>query len=123
MTSHTDGPWRYEYTDPGETDCNLVVSYVSMDADDEGRTRDYGGSLLEGLLTQDDAENEANARLIAAAPGLLDALQWVISAFGETDERQRRMALDFARNAVILALDGPEAADRALDFDAEGEPY
>ena len=73
ISGYSEGPWRYEYTD--DSDNNFVLSYVSMDADDEGRTRDYGGSLLEGLLTQDDHTNEANARLIAAAPDLLEACE------------------------------------------------
>lgn len=125
MSGHTTGPWRYEYTDPGETDCNFVLSYVSVDADDEGRARDYGGSLLEGLLTQDDAENEANARLIAAAPELLQALEILVQALNSpsVDTHQRRQALWFARGAIALAHDGAEAAQRLMDYDADGEPF
>jgi hypothetical protein len=124
--SHTEGPWRYEYSDPGETDCNFVLSYVSVDADDEGRERDYGGSLLEGLLVLEDAENEANARLMAAAPDLLDALQMMLRTFTDgavTTVKERDHALWFARGAVALALEGAAAAHRVMAVDAAGEPY
>jgi hypothetical protein len=123
MSGHTEGPWRYEYTDPGETDCNFVLSYVSVDADDDGRTRDYGGSLLEGLLTQDDAENEANARLIAAAPDLLEALTAILdhyrTLYGRLANPEHSPVIRQAQAAIILAREGELAAARALDVDGE----
>ena len=51
---------------------------------------------------------EANARLIAAAPALLEALQFVLSATGE----QLTTAFEQAQDAIDLALG--EAALRAI---------
>lgn len=48
-------------------------------------------------------ENEANARLIAAAPDLLEALEYVLSAHGE----QLHEAFDEAHKAVAKAR-GPQ---------------
>jgi hypothetical protein len=46
-----------------------------------------------------DEESKANARLIAAAPDLLEALQYVLSAHGE----QLTDAFDQARKAIAKA--------------------
>jgi hypothetical protein len=76
MNGHTPGLWRYDLhrDDDGTT---LDLATVDIDAGPDGRPTDYGTSLLEGgyLVRESDAENDANARLIAAAPDLLAMCQ------------------------------------------------
>lgn len=61
----TPGPW---FASHDASSGDFMLHY----ANDEGR----GPSLLEGgLVLADDAENAANANLIAAAPALYEALE------------------------------------------------
>lgn len=72
MNNHTPGPWNLELPDDS---ADFTLSTIDVDADDEGRVRDYGRSIIEGTLVSGTTEEiEANARLIAAAPDLLAAL-------------------------------------------------
>lgn len=74
MTKHlhyTPGPWWFEYHKPG------------TDIDDGAYLCHEGGSLFEGgLVLENEAENAANARLIAAAPELYDALAAIVEPDG-----------------------------------------
>lgn len=65
MSAHTPGPWtiRHETNVFGGT--RLVAN--------------AGGHQSNANRLDVDAENQANARLIAAAPELLDALSWAIT--------------------------------------------
>jgi hypothetical protein len=90
VPKHTPGPWPYTRTG-------------------DGKRITIGAGLVEGPngyevaeVYSDDcdaAEAEANARLIAAAPDLLAALQWVMSAHGE----QLHDALAAANEAIARA--------------------
>jgi len=62
---HTPGPWDYRPDEDGKPITNGIVTIASMDAYEP---EDDDGGLWE-------KETEANARLIAAAPELLVALQ------------------------------------------------
>ena len=63
---HTPGPWRADSTNVSER-----YRYV------------LGGRRLICRITKGDGESEANARLIAAAPELLEALIAAEQAFVE----------------------------------------
>lgn len=82
--AHTPGPWvAYDFG------ANWWVA--APDADDSGPMLRVGGL---------HKEREANARLIAAAPDLLEALEYVMSAHGEqlTDAFEKaKAAIDKAR--------------------------
>lgn len=68
MATHTPGPWRYADTADG--------GFEVYPSEEQG---DLGGDLIAGVWyfarPGDREQAEANARLIAAAPALLDALQ------------------------------------------------
>lgn len=103
MAEHTPGPWKYKIVND-----EFILSNVDADSDAEGRMQDYGSSILEGgLVLENDAENEANARLIAAAPDLLAALEGLLKAANEGErswwhaERVARAAIAKARNREI----------------------
>lgn len=83
MASHTPGPWRADTDVHGRKD---IVAYI--------RPRESG--FLAAVVERNDlmdktmgGSSEANARLIAAAPELLEALQTLIdlgshdTVFGE----------------------------------------
>jgi hypothetical protein len=58
---HTQGPWGYRRAFSNGEPCGMVITPMGYD-----------------LNTSNEEENEANARLIAAAPELLAALQELI---------------------------------------------
>jgi len=65
-TQHTPGPWTYEYSnDVGDDDEYFIEFY-------EVRTPDYKEVAR--------VDNEADARLIAAAPEMLATLRWLTQA-------------------------------------------
>lgn len=64
MNNHSPGPWRYK---PHSVDSNYMLIFCSNDPHEGDNLRGYCG--------------EANARLIAAAPDLLEALKLVVEQF------------------------------------------
>jgi hypothetical protein len=71
MTNHTPGPWRYK---PHSVDSNYMLIFCSADPSEGDNLRGYCG--------------EANARLIAAAPDLLEALQSMCEYTAELNPSQ-----------------------------------
>lgn len=90
MSNHAPGPWAIDRDDrPGMEWNNHIVACVKPDMAICFMTNSYG---------DDNSEAEANARLIAAAPDLLEALQGVLRvADRATDE------FDAARAAISKA--------------------
>lgn len=97
---HTPGPWRAHFYDDGSDTFDIVQF------DDDG----YGPALIEaaGMVCADDHENQANARLIAAAPQLLEACKALLA-----DAEVRKGAylwtgseVSTIRSAVMAAEEG-----------------
>lgn len=86
--SHTPGPWKYSLN-VGPTKALIV------EAD--------GSTIVEIRLHTYDRRFESNARLIAAAPELLDALKALCDAVDNGKEKNIWPAMDKARAAIAKA--------------------
>ena len=80
-TVHTPGPWRYENPSIGS---NYARIFFSADEKDGDNLCGYCG--------------EANARLIAASPELLEALELILTA------DQRGFGLDYIKGCARAAI-------------------
>jgi hypothetical protein len=87
MTKHTPGPWKYQRDSFG---CKEIASATGPLA------------TTDGLA--DDDEDAANARLIAAAPEMLDALRQWKWAEANADESELQNARESRDQAIISAL-------------------
>lgn len=107
---HTPGPWKYEPTEPGSGDFDVLpevapsnLSWGPWIASVHGRTPDMRGFV--GAV-----ESEANARLIAAAPELLEALIELRDALADsglkTPYGSPLMYAMLKSNRVILKAEG-----------------
>lgn len=98
---HTPGPWRF-YTEPQPNGCPIV-----------GNGRGLMLAMLAHSVNYPDQRDEANAnaRLIAAAPELLDALQWLVDLMPDPeldiDTVQREQVIK--AKAVIAKATGGQA--------------
>lgn len=101
---HTPGPWRSAPSIRGSQGERLIC------ADDT--------PPLARVYFVRGQRAGANARLMAAAPDLLEALQWVLSAHGE----QLHDAFDAAHKAIAKAtgLEVSDVRDRASSRDEGG---
>ena len=103
MSSHTPGPWRYD-TDPNGWEFRIAQG------DDAPYTPGYSDVAHFAVNTvrgESRDTQEANARLIAAAPDLLAALE-AIWPFVEEDDGgfatpQYQAAIDQVRAAIAKA--------------------
>lgn len=91
MTKYTPGPWLFDEESEAITTHNRITS---------GKTRIATVTL--GWAEPFESEQIANARLIAAAPDLLEALQALIC---ETNSIELAAALDMARAAIAKATE------------------
>ena len=98
-TQHTPGPWKL-----GDSDWSIITGPCTRFTANHHR--------LAGICTIDHSENEledaANARLIAAAPAMLDALRTALQAIGDTYEArdnddQGEMVRDIIAGAIAAA--------------------
>ena len=71
MSNHTPGPW-FTDTDGDGKDFALVTSTHDKDGPDDDVCEVYGGNC------DDDDTREANARLISAAPELLELVKSLV---------------------------------------------
>jgi len=111
-SKHTPGPWRlYEAAN---------TYYIHAEAGSyqrEGQTCYYIGGLYDRdsfvadlIVTNQGPSGDANARLIAAAPELLEALQAVLAMADTTAPRKQDDAItwrendDLARGKALAAI-------------------
>lgn len=83
---HTPGPWRYDYA-PGY--CGELLA--------------PNGTTLAEFVTE---PSEADARLIAAAPELLEALNAMLTHMGMDEDEWNKVTFDQARAAIAKANGG-----------------
>lgn len=99
-TTHTPGPWRT---------VNLTGEFIGIEAADGypvARTVIESANLRRvGRRASVPGENQANARLIAAAPSLLEACQRVL-AWADRNNTQPRWLYDVLRSAIDKARGG-----------------
>lgn len=86
MNKHTPGPWKVW------SGHEVFVSAVFRDEENGAEIPDYENQICELYRSQ---QTQANARLIAAAPELLEMLQKVVHNIGDGDKR--REALDLIK--------------------------
>ena len=82
---HTPGPWKIDYG------YNRSINFIGPCVPDQ-----YAGSSWLRVT-------EANARLIAAAPELLDALKGMLEVFGDEFGMGNSSVCDDARAAITKA--------------------
>jgi len=101
--SHTPGPWRLaESYRPASAD-HGVMTYAPYVVDTAGRN--VAAAMIGGF--EDMREVDANARLIAAAPALLEALEEAVAFLADS---HRGLALGFdtkAARAIIRKATTP----------------
>ena len=85
MSKHTPGPWVVFINDAGDAHTGWPISIHPKDNNEKSIVRTGGMYPYEWDEYTSQAEAVANARLIAAAPDLLEALQ-EISAFMQGHE-------------------------------------
>lgn len=95
-SKHTPGPWTY-YADLPSAEPNWHIVTT------ENRLRILANVYIE----PGNAMDEANARLITAAPDLLEALEWALAELrGDTRYEtpdQRARCFDRADAAIVLS--------------------
>ena len=92
MSAHTPGPW--EYSEENGEPCVMAGDYYVATAHAGMPGVDFGVG-----------ESKANARLIAAAPELKDAVQAAIDEFaiGSFNASRRQRVVEFLRAAIAKA--------------------
>jgi predicted RNase H-like HicB family nuclease len=97
MNKHTPGPWKASTSPQGWS----YTIYISQDESAE-YTPDWSdvAYIIQTCEGERKSIQEANARLIAAAPDLLEALQYVMVAHGEQLDHAFQMAQDAIAKAT-----------------------
>jgi hypothetical protein len=109
--SHTPGPWSVMPT-PEDQDHTHKIMYDCVQ-----EWRRIG--TVAGVFAKDNGEAEANARLLAAAPDLYDALRWVPRACHVNVGGMKAYFISEKRWAAITAAlalaEGTHGKDRRVD--------
>lgn len=111
--THTPGPWTVSEVRSGDgtTWCRVDLGTLQPQPGLAGPHRAHARAELTGATNKANRETQrANARLIAAAPELLAALQWALD-YGTfevaMDNPTHAAALDHARAALALGEEKP----------------
>jgi hypothetical protein len=118
---HTPGPWGYDKTH----EKSLNYWYVITHNDGYGPIVDVGGTDLNGQIAEakhlitDKKEIEANARLIAAAPEMLD---WILKRITLENERIENLYNRDKLNQIIAKIEINEKEGLNLIEKATGLP-
>jgi hypothetical protein len=97
LSYHTPGPWGVRKHEQG-----FVVYYT------DGEIRSNTAQCYDNTVAEEHGTAEANARLIAAAPRMLDALHSALDAIGDTfeardNDSQGEMIRDIIAGAIAAA--------------------
>lgn len=105
MSAHTRGPWKVgEVRESSSRKADLV--YARIDAERVvGAVAVYSGGKRGVVVSEEEAL--ANARLIAAAPELLEALRLLARAYERVTGRESTPLLAKARAAIAKAEGKP----------------
>ena len=103
MSKRTPGPWKVvgPYKEGGYLDCGYLISTGYAAHEPEHDIGDDGTEPLHGAKT---GFSEADARLIAAAPDLLDACRRVDDLIGDFVTRKGLPRAQEVVNAVREAI-------------------
>ena len=110
-TKHTPGPWTIDdiSAEGGGWESIVILSKIQR-ADHNFHhvcSVDWGGSDDdEPAIGEISGEDRANARLIAAAPELLEALENITTGYSELLEGRYGISLRAAREAIAKAKGG-----------------
>jgi hypothetical protein len=102
---HTPGPWKFHRTHT----CDVAHWYVITDAEGFGPIVDVGGHDRNGQIAEakylvtDQEIIEANARLIAAAPELLEACKALLPEGWDDGVMDHIPGIKLARLAIAKA--------------------
>ena len=99
-TKHTPGPWLVNDCTRRGSDIGLYRFRICTE---EGRDADVVATVPMAAL--DDPVAEADARLIAAAPALLTALQEIATRLEKPGSTGEYKARDIARAAIAKATE------------------
>lgn len=100
--THTPGPWHYS-PDVSINGTKLVYAPDGYLVADAGR-----------IPRRTESETLYNARLIAAAPELLEALELCIANMGWSSTERGRDAFDTARAAIAKATGSEQPQDNVM---------
>ena len=103
MSKHTPGPWIGAGPSFGDPLPRYTTEIVTEREDEDGAAT----SICELPFHHHDDENEANARLIAAAPELLEALKEIVDAADGAGWEQLDPSFKKARAAIARATGEP----------------
>jgi hypothetical protein len=94
MNEHTPGPWTYKLDNDSPVNFEITTAHAPT-------------SIVSGCGCCDSpwVSSEADARLIAAAPELLEALEEIVKEYYENPDNGRtlRWAIDGAKEAIAKA--------------------
>ena len=96
MSKHTPGPWMIGSSD-------LKVSMLSVHCRDTKRKHSTICRMVSTKHGMDIFEGEANARLIAAAPELLEALKNLVLCSERWEDTHTALVMEAARAAIAKA--------------------
>jgi len=106
-TQHTPGPWKWYKLDPKQSIRDDSQDDHQWNALEAEPLRDGRGPILTYSMMDGEALiscRQANARLIAAAPELLEACQELVKADDVgMGKNARKLRLDLARAAIAKA--------------------
>lgn len=88
MNNHTPGPWHWQ----GDSLTHRQFDIYAPGSAPQQHVCTVNNLSVDKLRQRDAAQAEANARLIAAAPDLLDALRECISAMLSMRDQIEQMA-------------------------------
>jgi len=109
-TQHTPGPWTAKQNGPNQN--GKTFFEVHLDTGKEGLPQNAVGTAcftVQPMWRPEEAE--ANARLIAEAPAMLDALRLVSDFLAVKLDEGQACILEDEVNAILSRIDGDVALE------------